>query len=188
MLQGLSADETKVNEAKSGRSHYHPTVLSPVPQELDDPSSPDQRLTPISLGMGWSSAEKGASSTVQQAIEQQDQCSWGHEAGPGKTSSTVEGRPNLSRSGASSGERGLGTRTQPGSTDEVDDTSDLSDLDPLIQELGNMTRLSQESKRKENGVDQDAKRNRVGVNALNPLMRELMSASKLSTEEVMNVR
>ncbi|KAI3318234.1 hypothetical protein HD806DRAFT_540516 [Xylariaceae sp. AK1471] len=99
----------------------------------------------------------------------------------GKTTSLARGDTPRTCTGATGA-------AQSGSVAEVKEPSDWSDLDPLIQELGNKTHKPWDSGHKESSIiDQDAGGSRSGVNALNPLMRELMSASQLSAEEVMNV-
>ncbi|KAI1430996.1 hypothetical protein GGR50DRAFT_682096 [Xylaria sp. CBS 124048] len=65
---------------------------------------------------------------------------------------------------------------------EVEESSDWSDVDPLIWELGNMPH-----KPKESGVRiQETTDGNVAASELSPIMRELMSASRLWSEEAGN--
>ncbi|KAI1150895.1 hypothetical protein F4825DRAFT_386940 [Nemania diffusa] len=68
-----------------------------------------------------------------------------------------------------------------GRAGDGEEPTNWTDLDLLIQEFGSMPRKSWEEREARGSVGE-------GVNGLNPIMRELMSASQLSAEEVMNAR
>ncbi|KAI0388545.1 hypothetical protein F5Y17DRAFT_452380 [Xylariaceae sp. FL0594] len=183
MLQNHGANEMAASTAKNRENHYDVTVLSPVPQEPDDRKDTDEGLTPLGRLKKRPSATMESSSRTRRAVAPSRPGSPGGETSLGRASSSTEGRPSRSRSGASPA---VSRNRKLGSTDEADEASDWSDLDPLIQELGSMTRRSQDPRGRKAGVDRDGG-GRAGVNGLNPLMRELMSASNLSAEEDMNV-
>ncbi|KAI0798897.1 hypothetical protein GGR55DRAFT_534378 [Xylaria sp. FL0064] len=64
-------------------------------------------------------------------------------------------------------------------TEKIEESKDWSDVDPLVRELARFTRKSRGEQAAGEGT---------GPNTLNPLMRELMSASQLCAEEVTDVR
>ncbi|KAI1809104.1 hypothetical protein GGS20DRAFT_573517 [Poronia punctata] len=177
VMQDASVKKPAANELSYRRGYYDPTVLSPVPQELEAYAATSQ--SPESLAL----KSEGHDDT---------------DGSPGAPRELdVPGCPVTALSATKESPFGFASDysplrepvlngSKPASLAEVDEANEFSDLDPLIQELGNMTRRHGGVKDSGNAAAgwDDGVCN--SDNALNPLMRELMSASRSSKDEVTN--
>ncbi|GAP90828.1 hypothetical protein SAMD00023353_4700940 [Rosellinia necatrix] len=204
-LGGIGSGGLKLKNALAA---FSSTPLSPVPQELDDSAASDDRTPPVALEdngpadkktaasitphdiVGSSSPqdlEARASEAIQRGLLQQRSMmqeiskTWGASslASPSTTA------PPSSDKTAIPAEGGIpNTQTGIVGAEKVEQSRDLPDLGPLVQELGNMPRKSWEEREQRKG---DVTMPRA-PNALNPLMHELMSASRLCAEGIINTR
>ncbi|KAI0450194.1 hypothetical protein F5B21DRAFT_491907 [Xylaria acuta] len=146
------------------------TSLSPIIQELDDSPVSDKQEAPILSRTGedrpW---QNEAPLTMPDDI-----------VGP---SCTLQMPEQATPIHDNTRKANVGA-TGAGSVGEAEESSDWPDLSPLIRELGVMPRNSQEEPeaREVRGTGGS------NTNTLNPLMRDLMNASRLCAEEVGDAR
>ncbi|KAJ8116634.1 hypothetical protein ONZ43_g4396 [Nemania bipapillata] len=184
---------------------FSSTPLSPVVQEFDDSPVPGEQGALITLRTsdvlprksqvpptklpGTPASSSSSSSSASRRTESQSSAASPREK-------TIKHNSPKSRDTTApvSADVGLaGDPTKPtiqageaaatARAGEVEEPSDWTDLDLLMQEFGN-SRTSWEAREAREARGSLGE----GVNGLNPIMRELMSASQLSTEEVTNAR
>lgn len=137
----------------------------------------------FSYGQKTQQGEKEGTRTLSHIIGRIE--STGEKA-TGKTTTTTTTKAVYQASDAASVRHIGASMTHLPKLAEGEETNDWSDLDPLIRELGKMRCKPWDLRRNESEsgiLDHDG---RNGVNALNPIMRDLTSASDLSSGEVFN--
>ncbi|KAI0491272.1 hypothetical protein F4859DRAFT_509058 [Xylaria cf. heliscus] len=168
----LASGGTKIRNAAGTTGT---TPLSPILQELDDLPEWDKQEAPIMSATTTGEdgpGKNGAPSTTAGDIR-----------GPSRTLQMQEQATAIQDDACKTKVRATGDAGL-GRAGEVDESGDWPDLGPLIRELGVMPHNSQEK------PEAPAVRETGGSNnnTLNPLMRDLRSASRLCAEQVKGTR
>ncbi|KAI1126825.1 hypothetical protein F5Y10DRAFT_205655 [Nemania abortiva] len=201
-LQSSGTTELGRTTRRNNLDTFSSTPLSPVPQEFDDSPALDNQTALITLRTSDILPRKNqelpttSQSTVYSSSGSESRSSEASQRRMPlqKTTKTLAdtepgNRSEKKTTPAQCGEtetniQATGTAVA-GCADEGGEPSEWSDLDLLIQEFGDMPRKSWEEREAARSPGGSP---REGVNALNPLMRELMSASQLTEENVTTAR
>ncbi|KAI0865572.1 hypothetical protein F4860DRAFT_459638 [Xylaria cubensis] len=136
--------------------------LSPILQELDDSPASDAQEAPVMSTKGEDGPD-GLPTMAENIVNSSEQAT--------PTQEDIYEASIQATESAGSGSVGV-----------IEESSDWTDLGPLIQELGVMPRNSQEEQEARAGTREG------NTNGLNPMMRDLMSASRLCAEGVKGAR